>query len=155
MRCIASALALAAVLAAGPGHAFDAAGVDIIGLHLGMREAEVVARLVHQGYAPKRTQGVITASTMDGLLQIAVSAEDCVFAISYVFDQHDPAATKRIREAVLTRYGDPDQGTPPTWCREVGQDGICPRNQATLTFVAEPLSLLLRAAADGQSTATP
>lgn len=110
-----------------------------------MSGGDVVARLAHQGYAASLTPDAITANTMDGRLQIALSAERGVTEISYAFYGRGAGAPAKIHEAILIRFGDPDQATPPTRCRAVGQDGICPRDQALLTFLPDPLTPRLTA----------
>ncbi|MGD0108833.1 MAG: hypothetical protein ABSC06_33085 [Rhodopila sp.] len=149
MRRIASAVAMATLLAAGPASAFDAAGVEIIGLHLGMPDTEVVARLAHQGYALTRTQEAIAADTKDGSVQVALSADRGVTEIRYVFNNRGVGGPAKISEAVMIRFGNPDQASPPTWCLAVGRDGVCPGSQASLTFLPDALTLLLRVEADG------
>jgi hypothetical protein len=151
MRRIVLATAVTALVAAGPARALDAAGVDIIGPRLGMQEAEVVARLKQQGYALTRTREAITANTMDGRMMVALSPERGVTQISYVFLGRGAGEPEDIRTAVLTRFGDPDQAKPLTWCRAVGRDGICPHNQAALTFSPESLTLVLRTGTAGRS----
>jgi hypothetical protein len=143
-------MVVAALLAPDPVRAFDATGVDIIGLRLGMQENEVASRLAQQGYTIKTTPGAIVASTRDGHLQIALTADRGVTEIRYVFNGHDLHASAQIMDGILTRFGDPAQAKPPTWCRRVGQDGICPADQASLTFLEESLTLLLRTDADGR-----
>jgi len=143
MRLVVPAIAIAAFLGGSSGHAFDAAGADIIGLRLGMPAAEVVVRLVHQGYAVDRTQEAITANTLDGRLRVTMSAEQGVTEIIYVFHGRGAGAPAKIQEAVLTRFGDPDQATPPTWCRAVRRDGMCPGDQAALSFQLDSLTLRL------------
>jgi hypothetical protein len=145
MRRLASTIVIATFLAAGAAHPFEAAGADIIGLRLGMSEAEIVARLAHQGYAVTNSAGTITAKTMDGRLEIVLSADRGVTEISYAFYGRGAGAPAKIREAIIIRFGDPDQVNPPTWCRAVGQDGLCPKNEASLTFLADPLTLRLTA----------
>ena len=145
MRRVSSAIAIATFLAAGAVHAFEAAGADIIGLRLGMSEADVNARLAHQGYVVTSTDGTIRANTMDGRLQIALSADRGVTEISYAFYGRGAGAPAKIHEAIIIRFGDPDQANPATWCRTVGRDGICPRDQASLTFLPDPLTLRLTA----------
>jgi hypothetical protein len=135
-------------LATSPIHAFEAAGADIIGLRLGMSGSDVVARLALQGYAAHGTPEAITAVTKDGRLQVVMSAEQGVTEIIYVFYERGVGGSDKIRESIMTRFGDPDQVTPPTWCRAVGRDGICPGNQASLTFLPDSLALRLAA---GQS----
>ncbi len=141
---MASATILAALLATGPAWGFDATGVDIIGLRLGMPQSEVVASLAKQGYTAKSTPEAILAKTRDGRLQVALSPSRGVTAIRYTFTGHEMGAPEKIREAVMVRFGDPNQATPPTWCRTVGSDGMCPSNQASLTFLPDELTLLLR-----------
>jgi hypothetical protein len=150
MRRVVSAIAIATLLAAGSGQAFEAAGADISGLRLGMSESEVVAHLAHQGYAVGGAPGTITANTMDGRLQVVLSAERGVTEISYAFYGRGAGAPARIQEAIIVRFGDPDQATPPTWCRTVGPDGICPRERASLTFLADSLTLRLTAGEGGR-----
>jgi hypothetical protein len=110
-----------------------------------MSESEVVAELAHQGYAVRHTPKAITANTKDGRLQVVLSAEQVVTEIGYVFYDHGAGAPAKIQEAILTRFGDPDQATPPTWCRAVGRDGVCPVDQASLTFLPAVLTLRLTA----------
>jgi hypothetical protein len=145
MRRVASAIAIAAFLAAGPVHAFEAAGTDIIGLRLGMSESEVITELAYQGYTVNRAPGVITCDTKDGRLRVVLSADHGVTQIIYVFYGRGVGGPVKIREAVQTRFGDPDQAKPPTWCRAVGRDGLCPANQATLTFLPDSLTIRLTA----------
>ena len=143
-----SAIVFAAFLAAAPIHAFEAAGADIIGLRLGMSESEVVAELARQGYVAHTTPQAITADTKDGRLQVALSAELGVREISYALYDRGAGAPAKIRESILGRFGDPNQATPPTWCRAVGRDGICPADQASLTFLPASLTLRLTAGQD-------
>jgi len=144
MRRKIPAMAMAALLASSPSRAFDATGADIIGLHLGMPEAEVVASLAHQGYEMTRTPDSIAAKTMDGRVLVTWSAERGVTRIHYSLWGRTSAPAK-IQEAILDRFGNPDQAKPMTWCRAIGQDGLCPTDQASLTFLPESLTLLLTA----------
>jgi hypothetical protein len=150
VRRLASTAVIAALLAAGSAHAFDPTGVDIIGLHLGMRESDVVVRLASQGYAATRAPGAIAANTKDGRVEVAVSAEHGVTQITYIFNDHMVGARSKIHEAIMMRYGAPDQATPLTWCRAVGHDGICPAKQPTLTFLPGSLTLQLSSEAEEQ-----
>src|SRR5664279_4932290 len=125
MRRLTLATAITALLMAGPAdarRAFDAATVDILGLLLGMREPEVIAQLKHQGYTVSHTPDGVEANTTDGRLQIALSAGRGVTEISYVFRGHGTGEPAKIREAILERFGAPDQIKPPTWCHAVGRD---------------------------------
>ena len=145
MARAASAIVFAAFLAVEPTYAFEAAGADIIGLRLGMSEPEVVAVLAHQGYAAHRTPRAVTANTKDGRLQVVLSEHQDVTEISYVLYDRGAGAPEKIRESIWGRFGDPNQATPPTWCRAVGRDGICPADQAALTFLPASLTLRLTA----------
>lgn len=147
MRRMRWALLLGAVLAAGPVRAFDPIGVDIIGLRLGMQATEVVSCLTHQGYKPSVNSTVITADTLDGRLKVRLSAERGVTEIHYVFRGRGAGELAQIPESVLTRFGDPDQAKPPTWCRAATPDGTCPDGGPSLTFLPESLTLILRAQA--------
>jgi hypothetical protein len=143
MRRVALGIAIAAFLAAGPTHAFEAAGADIIGLRLGMSDSDVAAALASQGYAMTRAQGVIASNTKDGRLRVVVSAERGVTKIIYVFYGRGVGGPAKIQESIMTRFGDPNQAKPPTWCRAVGRDGLCPADQATLTFLPDSLTMRL------------
>ncbi len=150
MRRIALAAAMAALLAAGPVRAFDASGADIIGLRLGMPETEVLARLGRQGYVPKQTPGAIEASTLDGRLQIVLSADRGVTEIRYIITGRRRGDPVEVQASIIFRFGAPNQASPPGWCRAVGRDGMCPPDQASLTYLPETLTMLLRAQAPGQ-----
>ena len=144
MRRLTLATAIMALLVADPARAFDAA--DIKGLLLGMQEPEVIAQLEHEGYTASHTPDGVEVNTIDGRVRIALSAGRGVTEISYVFRSRGPGEPAKIREAILDRFGAPDQIKPPTWCQAVGKDGVCPPNQASLTFLPESLTLLLRVA---------
>jgi hypothetical protein len=148
MRRAVSAIAIAIFLTAGPIRAFEAAGADIIGLRLGMSESEVVDGLAQQGYAVDSSGEAISATTKDGRLQVALSPGRVVTAISYAFFWRGAGAPTKIHDSILVRFGNPDQVNPPTWCRAVGHDGICPGNQASLTFLQDSLTLRLSAGQD-------
>ncbi len=143
MRPVTAAITMAVLLAAGPARAFDADGVDIIGLRLGMSEAAVIADLSRQGFTMHRTPESITANTKDAQLSVLVSAGQGLTEIKYVFFGRGAGAPAKIREAVMIRFGDPDQATPPAWCKAVVPDGMCPKAQASLTFWPDTLTLLL------------
>jgi hypothetical protein len=145
---LASVLAVAAALAAPPAAAWEVANIDIVGLRLGMSEAQVVATLVHQGYQANRTTNAITATTRDGQLRIELSTRRGVTEITYVLFNQGAGAPAKINESVLAQFGNPDQATPPTWCRAVRRDGVCPQDQAMLTFLPSLLTIRLTAARD-------
>jgi hypothetical protein len=145
MRRLATTITIASLLAAGPAWAFEPTGADIIGLHLGMSEADATAALTEQGYAVDRGPDAFTATTKDGRLQVAVSPERGVTDITYVFLWRGAGAPIKIRDSIVLRFGNPDQATPPTWCRAVGKDGVCPANQAYMTYLQDALTLRLTA----------
>ncbi len=93
-----------------------------------------------------RSPGAVAATTKDGVLHITLGAPGGVTAISYAFLGRGAGEPEKIQQSILIRFGDPDQARPATWCRGVGPDGICPRNQATLTYLPESLTLILRSA---------
>ena len=148
MRRIRSALILVAVLAGGPASAFDPTAVDITGLPLRFQATEVVSCLGHQGYKPSLAPTLITANTLDGYLKVILSAESGVTEINYVFRGRGAGELAQIPASVLTRFGEPDQAEPPTWCRAVSSAGTCPDGKPSLTFLPASLTLILRAQAD-------
>ena len=148
MRRTILTMAAMAALAATPALSFDPAGADIIGLRLGMTEPEVADRLMSQGFTVTRAPGAVMANTMDGRLTAAITPERGVTDIRYVFHGRGAGAPAKIREAIMIRFGDPDQATPPTWCRSVGPDNTCPANEASLTFWPDSLTLRLTEGAD-------
>ena len=147
-RMLVLATTIAVLFAAGPAGALDATGIDIIGLRLGMQEAEVLAQLGQQGYAMSRTTDLIAGNTRDGRLQVTLSNKRGVTEIRYSFHGSSMDEPAKINEAIFSRFGVPDQTGPLMWCKAVGQDRICPSNQPSLTFLPESLTLLLRARAD-------
>lgn len=145
MRSLAVVVTLVVVLAATAGQAFDPAGVDIIGLRLGMPEAEIVTTLQRQGFAVAHDHGALTARTRDGQLSIDLSEAQAVRLIRYTFSGNGVGEALKIRTSVLDRFGRPDQADPMVWCRAVGRNGVCPEDQASLTFLPATLTLVLRA----------
>lgn len=143
MRGVAAAIAVAGLLTIGPIHAFEAAGADILGLRLGMSGSDVIARLAMQGYTAHGTPEAITAVTRDGQLRAVLSPEQGVTEIIYVFYARGMGGPDKIQESIMTRFGDPDQKKPPTWCRAVGPNGMCPPDEAALTFLPDSLTLRL------------
>ena len=110
-----------------------------------LNRREVVAGLAQQGYAADLAAEVISSTTKDGRLQVALSPGRGVTEISYAFFWRGAGAPIKIRDSILARFGDPSQASPPTWCRAVGGDGICPGNQASLTYLQDSLTLRLSA----------
>jgi hypothetical protein len=147
MRSMASMVAIAAILAAAPARGFDANGTDILGLRLGMEEPEIIARLKSQGYFASGTSDAIMADTKDGQLQVMLTAGRGATEIRYAFTGHRMNEPAVLRESVMLRFGDPNQAKPPAWCRAVGSDGRCPADQASLTFLPQALTLILKSEA--------
>jgi hypothetical protein len=150
MRRIASAIVMAVFFAAHPGRAFDVQGADIIGLRLGMQEAEIVARLTHQGFRPTHTPGTITAFTKDGQIRIGLLDDGSASQIRYVFGGNGAGEAEKIKDAIIERFGLPDRPKPMSWCRTTRSDGVCSRDVASLTFYPESLTLWLRFGDVGQ-----
>ena len=143
MRRIALAMALALVGTPGPASAFDPLGAELIGLRLGMSEAEVKNSLLRQGFATTTAADGINAQTKDGRIFVALSQSHRAIRIRYVFNNREPGQPDHIWESIRTRFGDPDQNQPRTWCLAVDSDGRCPSNQALLIYLPDVLTLSL------------
>ncbi len=146
MHRLALTTAMVVVLAAGNGNAFDAAGADIIGLRLGMPEAEILVRLARQGFSVTRSQGSLTTTTRDGQLTVDLASDRGAVQIRYTFAARQPGEPETIRAAIINRFGAPDQSKPMTWCRTLGSDGLCQKDAASMTFLVESTTLMLREA---------
>jgi hypothetical protein len=159
MRQTATAVTLTILLAAAPGHAFDAAGADVLGLRLGMAEPEIAERLTRQGFSVTRLAGpcsdrdtclvTIKTNTRDGELRIIVSGGTGTQQVQYHFVGRGAGEPEKIKAAMTDRFGRPDQPMPMTWCRTAAADGACPRQQASLTFLPETLTVTLKAGDSG------
>jgi hypothetical protein len=143
MRRVACVVATVILLAASPGDALDAARTDIIGLHLGMPEAEIVDGLKRQGFSVVYENGRLFAKTRDGQLTIDLADNQGARQIRYVFTGRGMGEQEKIRASVIERFGAPDQAKPMTWCH-AGHDGTCPADRASLMFLPESLTLVLR-----------
>jgi hypothetical protein len=142
----AAALAAMVILLAGtPGFAFDAAEVDIIGLHLGMADTAVMAALRVQGYTVTRDHGALLAKTLDGQLAVDIGPDHAAHEIRYTLRGAGVGEGEKIQTSVVDRFGPPDQSKPMGWCRAIRHDGKCPPGAPSLTFRPETLTLLLRA----------
>jgi hypothetical protein len=137
--------ALATLLAATHGYAFDAAEADIIGLHLGMADTEVTATLRRQGFAVTRQNGALLARTLDGQLAVDIGPDHAAREIRYTLRGNGVGEGEKIRVSVLDRFGPPNQAKPMGWCRVLRRDGTCPVDAASLTFRPDTLTLVLRA----------
>jgi hypothetical protein len=144
MRGVAPVVAMAVMLAANRGNALDPAGTEIIGLRLGMAEHEVVATLRHQGFAVTHDRGALSARTRDGRLTVDLTEDQAAWQIRYVFTGNGAGEPAKIEAAMLDRFGPPDQAKPMAWCRTIGQDGKCAADGASLIFLPETLTLVLR-----------
>ncbi len=146
MRGRASVLAIIVALAALPARAFDATGADIIGLRLGMSEADLVTGLKRQGFQVGHDKGTLTASTRDGQITIELAGDRGAQEIRYVFTGRMAGEPEQIRASVINRFGAPNQAKPMAWCRTVSRDGSCPDDHASLTYKPESVTLVLRGA---------
>lgn len=130
-------------LVGAPAGAFDAQGADIIGLRLGMPEKEAVAILGRQGFPATRVRDRLVAGTRDGTLTIDI-AGDRIHEIRYTFKAHGAGESDKIPASVFDRFGPPNQTNPMAWCQIDGRDGKCLPAAASLIFIPETLTLLLR-----------
>jgi hypothetical protein len=150
MRAVALA-AMAILLAGTPSFAFDAAQVDIIGLHLGMADTAVTAALRVQGYTVTHDHGALLAKTLDGQLAVDIGPDHAAHEIRYTLRGAGVGEGDKIQASVIDRFGPPNQSKPMGWCRAIKRDGMCPPGAPSLTFRPETLTLLLRASApDGE-----
>ena len=145
MRGGALVVAMVTLLGTVPCNAFDPSGVDIIGLRLGMPEAQIVLTMRQQGFAVAHDHGALIATTRDGRLTVDLTDDRTAARILYVFAGRGNGEPDKIRASVIDRFGPPAQAKPMRWCEKVGSDGLCPDTAASLMFAPESLSLLLRA----------
>lgn len=138
------ALTMALLLVAAPAGAFDAQGADIIGLRLGIPRAEATAILRQQGFPVTPNGDALAARTRDGDLTIDLK-DGRVREIRYVFNARGAGEPDRIPASVLDRFGPPNQSKPMAWCQVGAREGKCLDGAATLIFVPETLTLVLRA----------
>jgi hypothetical protein len=136
-------LAATAILATTPAYALDPSGADIIGLRLGMPETEAIPRLSKQGYPVTKVRDGLTATTRDGKLMIGLAPDRTIRLVQYAFTGRGSGEPDKIRESINDRFGMPNQMKPPTWCRHAN-NGQCPPDDASLTFLPETLTLILR-----------
>lgn len=148
MRGSIPTLAAALLLVAAPAGAFDAQGADIIGLRLGSPEADAVSILGRQGFPATRVRDGLVAATRDGTLAIDL-AGDRVHEIRYTFNAHGAGESDKIPASVLNRFGPPNQANPMAWCQLDGRDGRCLPAAASLIFIPETLTLVLRSGRRG------
>ena len=157
MRHLRLACLIAGLAAAGPAMAFDPDGSDIIGLRLGMHEAEATTHLAQQGYRmtrtsacsdPKMCRPIIQANTKDGQLAIEVSQTAGIVKIVYALNGHGVGEADKITAAIVDRFGRPDQQQPMTWCQHPTRSGSCPVDQPTLSYSPQTLTLRLQAGID-------
>jgi hypothetical protein len=141
--------AMAILLTPTHGVAFDAAEADIIGLHLGMSDTEVMAALRVQGYAVTHDHGALLARTLDGQLAVDIGPNHAANEIRYTLRGYGMGEGEKIRASVLDRFGPPNQSKPMGWCRVPRGDGTCPVGAPSLTFHPDTLTLVLRAGTPG------
>jgi hypothetical protein len=136
---------MSVLLAATPSNALDTTEADIIGLRLGMPEAEIIVALRRQGFAVAHDHGALTTYTRDGQLTVDLNPNRAAQRIRYAFAGNGVGESGKLLAAILDRFGPPDQATPMVWCQALGRNGICPESAASLTFLPDKLILLLRA----------
>jgi hypothetical protein len=145
-------LVLALLLPINPVWAFDPAAAEILTLRLGMTETEVITHLDTQGVKIARADGALNGRTKDGALRVAFDGDGRVRQIAYTFTGRAPNEAAAVQDAVIERFGAPATGTPLSWCRSLGRDGVCPSDAPRLVF--EPgggggaIGVLTLAAAD-------
>lgn len=143
------------LLLAGPARGLDPHQVDILTLRLGMTEAEATDHLLAQGIpidaiagqrhpCPDTKLGTcltsVTAPTRDGRLVLHFrpggqgAASHTVDSIVYTLKLRSFGEPAMIQTSVLGRYGPPNALDPPTWCARIERSGVCPIDQARLTF---------------------
>jgi len=162
-RAISTALAVALTgFVATAGHALNPAGLDIIGLRLGMTEPQVVAVLQRQGAQAGRIvrrdsrcgnhpgcDVTITAPTIDGAVSISLSTPNngggpVVKQISYKLNDRAIGEAEKIRSSMVDRFGTPDQARPMTWCLRLASNGSCPADEPSLNYSPQSLTLILK-----------
>ncbi len=126
-----------------PGQAFDLSGVDIIGLRLGMPEAQIILTMRQQGLAVTHNHGALIATTRGGRLTVDLADDRTAARILYVFAGAARAEPDKILASVIDRLGPPVQTKPMRWCEVLGHDGQCPDTAPSITFVPESSSLML------------
>jgi hypothetical protein len=147
MEALRPVLAIAILLIGLPAYAFDASRADIIGLRLGMSDDEVVAALQRQGFALNRAHGSMVSTTKDGQLIIDQVDGFGVSQIRYTFKRNSPAVAEVLEASVIDHFGQPQRLKPMTWCQTRERDGLCRPDAASLTYLPETLTLILRAGA--------
>jgi hypothetical protein len=158
LRCLLATLFLLA-LASPAAAALNPRKADILGLRLGMTEAEIVARLLSQGVAGLSIQQEhgkclteaedvcidrMTAPTRDGTLLIRFvtapgAKEAAAWSIAYTLTGRLPGEPAMIHDAVLDRFGQPSGGPDPLfWCAHVSGAECSPADQPQITFHQGP-----------------
>jgi hypothetical protein len=159
LKCIGAALALSLAVSGGSVRAavFNPAGVDIQGLRLGLTEAAAMTELQRQGVRADRITRkadacttaphcdvILTAAMRDGNLRLVLSGEPSVVrSIAYTFHGQRPGEPEIIADAVLQRFGPPDQPEPMRWCQQSGPGRHCAETGASLRFNRKTLTLTL------------
>ncbi len=148
MRATASLVAMAIVMAASTGKAYDASRAEIIGLRLGMPDTEALTEMHRQGFAVTHDHGALIARTRDGQLTIDLSEDQAVRRIRYVFAGNGMGEAQKIKQSVLERFGPPDQSQPMAWCVALQRDGMCSEDGPSVIFLPDTLTLLLQSRTD-------
>ncbi|HVZ08760.1 hypothetical protein [Rhodopila sp.] len=99
---------------------------------------------VCQGDGPCRL--TLTTPTPDGELSIDLAGTPLrVDRITYRLHGRGPGEPAIIADAVLERFGRPDEQAPMTWCRHPGTDLRCVPGDPVLRFYRDTLTLVLAA----------
>jgi hypothetical protein len=145
-------------MALRPAAALDPRDADILRLHLGMGEAEMMTRLAEQGAAVQdrdrlcaddhtpRCQTRIVAKTIDGMLTITLAdpppetaaREARVNSVLYRVGSRGVAEAKQVQAAMLERFGEPSSQSPLAWCGAPALGHACPADRPRLSFQIGP-----------------
>ena len=137
--------------------ALETGDIDIVGLRLGMSEADAMTRLRTQavragaiqveqeqcsGKADADCGTRLSAPTHDGQLVLRLAGgaagDQRVWSIAYTLAGRMPGETEAIRNAVLERYGRPVREDPLAWCGRSASAAHCPADQPRLTYSVGP-----------------
>jgi hypothetical protein len=163
------------VMAIRPAAALDPRDADILRLHLGMGEAEMMARLAEQGAAMQdrgrlcaddhtpRCQTRIVAKTLDGTLTITLAdpmpetatREPRVSSVLYRVSLRRASEATQIQESMIDRFGEPSSQSPLAWCGAPAPGHACPADRPRLSFEVGPGMSWLLALTAGAPAVSP
>jgi hypothetical protein len=148
MRAMGPLMAMAIILMASPGQAYDASRADIVGLRLGMLDTEALTEMHRQGFAVTHDHGELIARTRDGQITVDLTEDQAVRRIRYVFAGKGTGEPQMIEQAVLEHFGSPDQIKPMGWCLALTHNGMCADDGPSLVYLPQTLTLVLQSRAD-------